>query len=62
MSNRLSRNCPEGQMCMECQNIAEGYDDRRSGTFDNFLFAASVFAPQGSVITFAKQNGSKFPI
>ena len=45
MSYRLSWNCPVGQVCMEYQNIAEGYDDRRNSTFDNFLFDAKGFAP-----------------
>ena len=42
MSNRLSWNCLVGQVCMEYQNIAEGYDDRRNSTFDNFLFRLPI--------------------
>ena len=42
MSNRLSWNCLVGQVCMEYQNIAEGYAD---STFDNFLLDERGFAP-----------------
>ena len=45
MSNRLSRNCPDYQMCLECQKIAKGYDDRRSGTVSKLILSvAGVFA------------------
>ena len=49
MSNRLSRNCPEGQY-------------RLNGIFDNFFCSLQEFLlPQGSIIRFAEQNDCKFP-